>query len=96
MLCNLLAAWKTTEPGPTMVNLPSTRTSTVPSFIMVVLLGIAYKLYGGLQWMQAVLYGVGAAVIGIIANCTVGRTLNTSGGVKIIAIYTLRAICSYT
>jgi chromate transporter len=39
----------------------------LPSFIMVVLLGMAYKLYGGLPWMQAVFYGVGAAVIGIIA-----------------------------
>jgi len=39
----------------------------LPSFIMVVLLGIAYKMYGGLPWMQAVFYGVGAAVIGIIA-----------------------------
>jgi chromate transporter len=38
----------------------------IPSFIMVVLLGMAYKLYGGLSWMQAVFYGVGAAVIGII------------------------------
>jgi chromate transporter len=38
----------------------------LPSFVMVVLLGIAYKLYGGLSWMQAVFYGVGAAVIGII------------------------------
>ncbi|MFT3845478.1 MAG: chromate transporter [Lacibacter sp.] len=38
----------------------------VPSFIMVVLLGMAYKLYGGLPWMQAVFYGVSAAVIGII------------------------------
>ncbi len=34
---------------------------------MVVLLGIAYKLYDGLVWMQAVFYGVSAAVIGIIA-----------------------------
>ena len=34
---------------------------------MVVLIGIAYKMYGGLPWMQAVFYGVGAAVIGIIA-----------------------------
>jgi chromate transporter len=25
-----------------------------PSFVMVVLLGVAYKLYGGLSWMQAV------------------------------------------
>lgn len=37
-----------------------------PSFIMVVALGIAYKLYGGLVWMQAVFYGVSASVIGII------------------------------
>jgi chromate transporter len=39
----------------------------MPSFLMVVALGIAYKLFGGLPWMQAVFYGVGAAVIGIIA-----------------------------
>ncbi|SHH71123.1 chromate transporter [Flavobacterium johnsoniae] len=39
----------------------------VPSFIMVVLLGVVYKVYGGLSWIQAVFYGVGAAVIGIIA-----------------------------
>ncbi len=38
----------------------------LPSFIMVVLLGMLYKVYGGLEWMQAVFYGVGAAVIGII------------------------------
>jgi chromate transporter len=38
----------------------------LPSFVMVVLLGLAYKLYGGLAWMQSVFYGVGSAVIGII------------------------------
>ncbi len=38
----------------------------LPSFIMVVLIGMAYKAYGGLPWMQHVFYGVGAAVIGII------------------------------
>ena len=38
----------------------------IPSFIMVVLIGMAYKLFGGLPWMQAIFYGVGAAVIGII------------------------------
>lgn len=42
----------------------------LPSFIMVVLLGMAYKLYGGLPWMQAVFYGVSAAVIGIIIIST--------------------------
>lgn len=51
----------------------------VPSFIMVVLLGIAYKLYGGLSWMQAVFYGVGAAVIGIIANSSYKLTTKSIG-----------------
>src|SRR5215207_2036915 len=40
----------------------------LPSFLMVVALGWLYTRYGGLAWMQAVFYGVGAAVIGIIAN----------------------------
>jgi len=39
----------------------------LPSFWMVVALGWLYVRYGGLAWMQAVFYGVGAAVIGIIA-----------------------------
>lgn len=39
----------------------------VPSFLMVVALGAAYVAFGGIAWMQAVFYGVGAAVIGIIA-----------------------------
>src|SRR6195952_660625 len=39
----------------------------LPSFLMVVAIGIAYKAFGGLPWMQAVFYGVGAAVVGIIS-----------------------------
>ena len=39
----------------------------LPSFLMVVAIGIAYKIFGGLPWMQSIFYGVGAAVIGIIA-----------------------------
>ena len=39
----------------------------LPSFLMVVGLGAAYTVYGGIGWMQSVFYGVGAAVIGIIA-----------------------------
>jgi chromate transporter len=39
----------------------------LPSFAMVVALGAAYVAYGGIGWMQAVFYGVGAAVVGIIA-----------------------------
>lgn len=39
----------------------------LPSFFMVMAIGYAYVSYGGLPWMQAVFYGVGSAVIGIIA-----------------------------
>ena len=38
----------------------------LPSFFMVLLLGWVYVRFGGLPWMQAVFYGIGAAVIGII------------------------------
>jgi chromate transporter len=39
----------------------------VPSFLMVVAISIAYVRFGGLWWMQALFYGIGAAVIAIIA-----------------------------
>jgi chromate transporter len=51
----------------------------LPSFIMVVVLGWAYKLYGGLTWMQAVFYAVGASVIGIIAMSAYKLTTKTIG-----------------
>lgn len=55
----------------------------IPSFLMVLLLGIAYKLYGGLTWMQAVFYGVGAAVIGIIAMSSYKLTLKSIGKINV-------------
>ena len=39
----------------------------LPSFLMVLIIGYTYVLFGGLPWMQAIFYGVGSAVIGIIA-----------------------------
>lgn len=39
----------------------------IPSFFMVLGIGFAYVKFGSLPWMQSVFYGVGAAVIGIIA-----------------------------
>ncbi|MBC7867101.1 MAG: chromate transporter, partial [Gloeobacteraceae cyanobacterium ES-bin-316] len=42
----------------------------LPSFVMVLILGMIYKMYDGLAWMQAVFYGIGAAVIGIIVLST--------------------------
>ncbi len=50
----------------------------LPSFLMVVAIGWAYVRFGGLSWMQAVFYGVGAAVIGIIAISAYKLTTRTS------------------
>jgi chromate transporter len=51
----------------------------LPSFLMVLAIGWAYVRYGGLPWMQAVFYGVGAAVIGIIAHSAYKLTKKTMG-----------------
>jgi len=51
----------------------------LPSFLMVLALGWAYTRYGGLPWMQAVFYGVGASVIGIIAISAYKLTQKTIG-----------------
>lgn len=40
----------------------------LPSFLMVVVLGWFYVLYGGLPWVHAIFASVGAAVIGIIVR----------------------------
>ncbi|MCZ2481672.1 chromate transporter [Aquirufa nivalisilvae] len=53
----------------------------IPSFIMVVLLGMAYQAFGGLSWMQAIFYGVGAAVIGIIFLSSYKLTTKTIGSI---------------
>jgi chromate transporter len=58
----------------------------IPSFIMVVLLGMAYQLYGGLAWMQAVFYGVGAAVIGIIIISAYKLTVKSISKFEVAAI----------
>ncbi len=39
----------------------------LPSFLIVVAISILYLAYTGLWWMQALFYGIGAAVIAIIA-----------------------------
>ena len=39
----------------------------IPSFLMVVAISLAYVAYGGLWWMQALFYAIGATVIAIIA-----------------------------
>jgi chromate transporter len=60
----------------------------LPSFLMVVGLGAAYTAYGGIGWMQAVFYGVGASVIGIIALSAYKLTTKSVGRDKLLwAIY---------
>jgi chromate transporter len=51
----------------------------LPSFLMVLALGFAYVHFGGLPWMQAVFYGIGAAVIGIIAVSSYKLTRKSLG-----------------
>jgi chromate transporter len=64
----------------------------LPSFLMVVALGWAYVRFGGLTWMQSVFYGVGAAVIGIIAISAHKLTTKSVGKDKLLwGVYLLLA-----
>jgi chromate transporter len=38
----------------------------LPSFLMVIALSVLYVAYGGLWWMQALFYGIGASVVAVI------------------------------
>ena len=51
----------------------------LPSFLMVLGIGWAYVRFGGIPWVQAVFYGVGAAVIGLITRSAYGLTRKTLG-----------------
>jgi len=57
-------------PGATLVGFAF----ILPSFVMVLGLSAAYLAFGGLGWMQGAFYGVGAAVIAIIARSVVKLT----------------------
>jgi chromate transporter len=56
----------------------------LPSLLMVIALGAVYVAYGGIAWMQAVFYGVGAAVIGIIAMSAWKLTAKNIGRDKLL------------
>jgi chromate transporter len=65
----------------------------LPSFLMVLALSVAYVRFGGLPWMQGMFYGIGAAVIGIIARSAVKLTKLTLGRDKVLwAIFVVLAI----
>jgi chromate transporter len=65
----------------------------LPSFLMVLALSAAYVRFGGLPWMQGMFYGIGAAVIGIIARSAFKLTKLTLGKDKLLwAIFAVLAV----
>jgi chromate transporter len=48
-----------------------------PSFVMVIALSALYVRFGGLPWMRGAFYGIGAAVIAIIARSAVKLARST-------------------
>jgi chromate transporter len=65
----------------------------LPSFLMVLLLSAAYVRFGGLPWIQGMFYGIGAAVIGIIARSAFKLTTLTLGKDKLLwGIFSVLAV----
>jgi chromate transporter len=69
-------------PGATLVGLAF----VLPSFLMVLALSIVYVRFGGLPWMQGMFYGIGAAVIAIIARSAVKLVRLTLGTDRLLWI----------
>ena len=64
----------------------------VPSFLMVLALALGYIRFGGLPWMQGAFYGIGAAVIAIIARSAVKLTRLTLG--RDVLLWSLFAVAA--
>jgi chromate transporter len=58
----------------------------IPSFLMVLVLSALYLRYGGLMWMQGAFYGIGAAVIAIIARSAYKLIRMTIGKDRLLAV----------
>src|SRR5260221_3828364 len=65
----------------------------LPSFLMVLALSAAYVRFGGLSWMQGMFYGIGVAVIGIIARSAFNLTKLTLGKDRLLwGIFVILAV----
>ncbi len=65
----------------------------LPSFLMVLVLAAFYLAYGGLSWMQGAFYGIGAAVIAIIARSAYKLTKSTLGTDRLLwALFLVSAL----
>lgn len=56
----------------------------LPSFLMVLGISAAYVRFGGLSWMEAAFYGVGAAVIAIIARAAAKLARSVIGSDRLL------------
>jgi len=75
--------------GATLVGLAF----VLPSFLMVLLLSAVYLRFGGLSWMQGAFYGIGAAVIAIIARSALKLVRMTLGRDRLLwAIFAVNGI----
>lgn len=63
-----------------------------PSFVMVVALAAVYMRFGGMTWLQGAFYGVGAAVIAIIARSAIKLMRTTLGRDRLL--WVLFAVCA--
>ena len=67
----------------------------LPSFLMVLGISIAYVRFGGLAWMQAAFYGIGAAVIAIILRSSYKLVRLTLGRDRLLwAIFATNAVAT--
>ena len=66
----------------------------LPSFLMVVAISILYVAYGGLWWMQALFYGIGASVVAVIivAAYKLARSTNKRDPLQWIIFCVLMAV----
>lgn len=65
----------------------------LPSFLMVLGLAVAYVRFGGMSWLQGAFYGIGAAVIAIIARSAVKLARTTLGTDRLLwVLFTVSAV----
>ncbi|MDF2773176.1 MAG: chromate transporter, chromate ion transporter family [Geminicoccaceae bacterium] len=55
-----------------------------PSFVMVLAIAAVYLRFGGMPWLQGAFYGIGAAVIAIIARSAVKLARTTLGADRLM------------
>lgn len=65
----------------------------LPSFLMVLVLAVLYMRFDGLRWMQGAFYGIGAAVIAIVARSAYKLVRMSIGADRLLwAIFMLSAV----